>query len=136
VSSTLFCLHNPRVVLNSVAAEPLRTIAHRVIARSSGAGSWAPAVLRQALAAAPLSLFLHQRPDAIPVGTWGGVAELCDAFQEQLARRVAWDSGEAVLKPGKRLFPILASIGIKRLKYFKRLSRDGYKLESLREGYK
>lgn len=75
----------PRVVLlNSVAAEPLRTIAHRVIARSSGAESWVPAVLRQALAAAPLSLFLHQRPDAIPVGTWGGDAELCDALRNSL----------------------------------------------------
>jgi hypothetical protein len=29
-----------------------------------------------------LCLLLHQRPDAIPLGGWGGDAELRDAFQE------------------------------------------------------
>ena len=32
--------------------------------------------------AAPLCLLLHQRPDAIPLGTWGGDAELSDTFEE------------------------------------------------------
>jgi hypothetical protein len=34
------------------------------------------------LAAAPLCLFLHQRPDAIPLGAWGGDPKLSDAFEE------------------------------------------------------
>jgi hypothetical protein len=32
--------------------------------------------------AAPLYLLLRQRPDAIPLGGWGGDAELSDAFEE------------------------------------------------------
>jgi hypothetical protein len=54
------------------------------------------------LAAMPLCLLLYQRPDTIPLGTWGGDAELRDAFEEQLARRVApGESGDGE-KPGTR----------------------------------
>jgi hypothetical protein len=34
------------------------------------------------LAAAPRCLLLHQRPDAIPLGRWGGDAKPSDAFEE------------------------------------------------------
>ena len=39
---------------------------------------------------AAVCLLLRQRPDAAPIRTRGGDVEVCDAFQEQFARRIAW----------------------------------------------
>ena len=60
-----------------------------------------------------LRLLLDQRPDAVPVGTWGSEAELCDAVEEYLAWRIAGINGETALKTGARFLPSPAPIGVK-----------------------
>jgi hypothetical protein len=62
-----------------------------------------------------LRLLLDQRPDAVPVDTWGSDAELCDAVEEYLARRIAGINGETALKTGARFLPSLAPIGVEGL---------------------
>jgi transcriptional regulator with XRE-family HTH domain len=58
---------------------------------------------RPAVRPAPLCQLLHQRPDAVPLGRWDVDAEVSDAVEEYFARPVAWDNGEAILEPDKRL---------------------------------
>ena len=71
--------------------------------------------MRKREIAPPCSLLLRQRPDAAPIRTRGGDVEVCDAFQEQFARRIAQINGKAGLETGARLLPSLAPLGIERL---------------------
>jgi hypothetical protein len=63
-------------------------------------------VLPEAILLGPLSAqrrCAYFSTNDVPLGRWDVDAEVSDAVEEYFARPVAWDNGEAILEPDKRL---------------------------------